>query len=143
MPIDVIPSSGNLIDKLVSFSKIIDVQNSVTIIPDMVKVLKELLEKKAEGIFHVTNPGTIKHKEIIELYKKYVDPVHTNEWISNDDLVKQGLAKKGRSNNFLASENLKKVGIEMREVHEAMEDLMKKYAEAKKNETKSIPGLAC
>ena len=132
MPIDWVPSSRNMIDKLASYPKIIDVENSVTIVDDMVGVFYQLLEKKAAGIFHVTNPGTLKHREIVSLYETHVDLDHTNEWISNDDLVKQGLATKGRSNNFLASERLAEVGIEMREVHEAMEDTMKKYAEAKK-----------
>lgn len=132
MPIDWMPSQRNMIDKLANYPKIIDVENSVTIVDDMIKVFHALLEKKAEGIFHVTNPGTLKHREIIDLYKEFVNPKHENEWISNEDLVKQGLATKGRSNNFLASENLGKIGIEMREVHEAMRDVMQKYAEAKK-----------
>ncbi len=47
--------------------------------------------------------------------------------------MSQGLAKKGRSNNFLASVNLGKYGIEMREVHEAVRDVMEKYVKAKKS----------
>jgi dTDP-4-dehydrorhamnose reductase len=122
----------NIIDKLANYPKIIDVENSITIVDDMVRVFYELMVKKATGIFHITNPGTIKHREIIDLYHKYVNPNHTNEWIDNDELVKLGLATKGRSNNFLASDRLKEYGIEMREVHEAMEETMKKYAESLK-----------
>ncbi|NCO04835.1 MAG: sugar nucleotide-binding protein [Candidatus Magasanikbacteria bacterium] len=131
MPIDWIPSNQNMIDKLATYPKVIDVENSVTIVDDMVDVFHQLLEKKAEGIFHVTNPGKLKHKEIVALYEEMIDPTHTNEWISNEDLVKQGLATKGRSNNFLHSKNLGKFGIEMREVHKAMRDTMQKYKEAK------------
>ena len=128
---------------MATFSKVIDVENSVTIIDDMIDVFYKLMEKKAEGIFHVTNPGTLKHKEIIALYEEMVDPNHTNEWIDNDDLVKQGLATKGRSNNFLASENLARFGIEMREVHEAMRDTMEKYATMKKEGVSSSQILHC
>ncbi|HAT03877.1 MAG TPA: hypothetical protein DCS29_03850 [Candidatus Magasanikbacteria bacterium] len=143
MPIDYIPSPNNMIDKLATFQKVVDVENSVTIVDDMVHVFRQLMEKKATGIFHVTNPGTLKHKEIVALYEELVDPSHTNEWISNEDLVKQGLATKGRSNNFLASENLKNIGIEMREVHEAMKDTMGKYAKMKKEGTSSDKVLTC
>jgi dTDP-4-dehydrorhamnose reductase len=129
MPIDEFPSKGNLIDKLVSFEKVTDVENSVTIIPDMIDVFYKLIQKKACGIFHVTNPGTIKHKEIIEMYEEIVDPEHKNEWITNDELVEQGLADKGRSNNFLQSNNLDIVGIKMRPVKEALRDTLVKYAE--------------
>ncbi len=131
MPIDHIPSPGNLIDKLASFPKVIDVSNSATIIDDMVDVFHRLLEKKASGIFHVTNPGILKHRELIALYEELVDPSHKNEWIPNEELEKQGLVTRGRSNNILHSENLEKQGIHMREVHEALRDTMEKYAVAR------------
>ncbi len=143
MPIDYIPSPSNMIDKLASFPKIIDVENSVTIIDDMVDVFYQMMSKKSVGIFHVTNPGTLKHREIVDLYKELVDPDFTCEWISEDDLVDQGLAKKRRSNNFLVSENLAKQGIEMREVHEAMRDTMEKYVKAKKAGENSDETLVC
>lgn len=131
MPIDYIPSATNMIDKLAVYPKVIDVENSVTIVEDMIDVFHQLLTKRAEGIFHVTNPGKLKHREIVALYEELVDQNHTNIWISNADLVAQGLAIKGRSNNFLQSENLEKLGIKMREVKEAMRDTMEKYAKLK------------
>ena len=132
MPIDWHPSPANLIDKLASYRRVIDVINSVTVVEDMVEVFKKLLDEQASGIFHVTNPGTIKHKEILEMYKEIVDPNHTNEWISEVELVTTGLAKKTRSNNILQSGNLEKLGIKMRPVHEAVYDTIKKYAAFKK-----------
>ena len=143
MPIDWMPAKRNLIDKLAAYPKVIDVENSVTIIDDMISVFHQLLEKKASGIFHVTNPGTLKHREILALYDELVDLNHKNEWITNDDLVKQGLATKGRSNNFLASENLQKLGIEMRDVHVAIRDTVEKYAKAKKKNKKGAEVLSC
>lgn len=132
MPIDWMPAPGNLIDKLSGFTKVIDVENSVTIIDDMIDVFHQLLVKRAVGIFHVTNPGTMRHRDLLGLYKELVDPHHSCEWIPNDELVSQGLAAKGRSNNFLASENLAKVGITMRPIEEALRDTMEKYAYLKR-----------
>lgn len=128
MPIDSRPHPGNLIDKLASYKKIIDVENSVTIIDDMVDVFSQLMEKRASGIFHVTNPGSIRHTEVMSLYRELVDPKHINEWITNDELVAQGLATKGRSNNILASTNLESLGIRMRPARTALRDTMEKYA---------------
>ena len=128
MPIDWMPAPGNLIDKLSAFAKVIDVENSVTIVDDMIDVFYQLMAKRAAGIFHVTNPGTMRHRDVLGLYQELVDPNHSCEWISNEDLVSQGLAAKGRSNNFLASENLAKVGITMRPLGEALRDTMEKYA---------------
>ena len=87
-----------------------------------------MLEKKAEGIFHVTNPGSIKHKEILDFYEKYVDKNHKNEWITEQELVRLGLADKKRSNNIMTSLNLPKYDIKMRPVKEAVEDTLRKYA---------------
>src|SRR3989339_815749 len=108
MPIDYISSPGNLIDKLASFEKVIDVENSLTVIEDMIGVFYQLLEKRASGIFHITNPGTIKHKEIIALYEEFVGPVKVKEWISEEELLSEGLVKKKRSTNILQSTNLQK-----------------------------------
>src|SRR3989338_217732 len=134
MPIDWVPHDNNLITKLAKYSKVIDVENSVTIIEDMMQVFRQLMEKKAPGIFHVTNPGTMRHRELLGLYEELVDPSHTNEWIPNEGLVKLGLATKGRSNNFMASERLQEIGITMRPVKEALRDTVKKYAEAKQKQ---------
>lgn len=134
MPIDHVSSPANLIDKLASYKKVVDVINSVTIVEDMVSVFKQLLEKQAAGIFHVTNPGSIKHTEILEMYKDMVDPNHDNEWISEQELVTTGLAKKTRSNNILQSGNLEKLGIKMRPIKEALHDTLKKYAVMKNSQ---------
>jgi dTDP-4-dehydrorhamnose reductase len=134
MPIDHMPGSRNLIDKLSRYPKVIDVENSVTIIDDMLDVFRLLMEKKATGIFHVTNPGTMKHRELLRLYEELVDPTHTNEWISSEELVTSGLAAKGRSNNFMAGTRLGAYGITMRPVQEALRDTMEKYAAARRGE---------
>lgn len=132
MPFDDRPSKMNLIDKLASFPKIIDVINSITVVPDMISAFHKLLEQKAAGIFHVTNPGAIRHKEMIALYEELVDPTHTNEWIREEDLLALGLVQKKRSNNILHSENLAKFGIQMPEVHEAVRVALTAYAQHKK-----------
>ncbi len=128
MPLDHQPGSRNLIDKLAKYPKVIDVENSVTVVDDMVDAFRQLLEKKGEGIFHVTNPGTIKHRELLGLYEELVDPSHTNEWITAEELVTTGLATKLRSNNFMHSSRLEALGIHMRPAKEALRDTMEKYA---------------
>lgn len=133
MPLDSRPGKKNIIDKLVSYPKIIDVKNSLTVVDDMVEVFRRLLEKQASGIFHVTNPGYISHREIISLYKKFVDPdLPDKEWLSEDDLVAEGLAKKKRSSNILQSRNLEKLGIKMEPAKMAVARALKKYSQLKK-----------
>ena len=132
MPIDGVPGNRNLITKLANYPKIIDVENSVTVIDDLVPAILKLSEKRAQGVFHVVNEGTMKHRDLIALYNEIVDPTHTNEWIPNEDLVKLGLATKGRSNCILQNTRLKELGIEMRPISVALRDCMEKYAAALK-----------
>lgn len=131
MPIDDRPCPQNLIDKITTYPKVVDVENSVTVVPDLLHACYQLLQKKGVGIFHCVNPGTIRHREIISLYEELVDSTHHNEWITEEDLVRQGLAVKKRSNNFMRSSRLAELGIEMRDIHVAVKDVMKAYAKAK------------
>jgi len=132
MPIDDRSCSQNLIDKITTYPKVVDVENSVTVVPDLLDACYQLMQKKGTGIFHCTNPGTIRHKQMITLYEELVDPAHTNEWIAEEDLVAQGLAKKKRSNNFMRSTRLEELGIHMRPIDIAIRDVMEKYAQTVK-----------
>lgn len=131
VPLDDRPYPGNIIDKLAAFEKIIDVKNSITVIPDMIDVFHQLMEKKGEGIFHVTNPGAIAYRDIIRLYEEKVGPAKVQEWISEQDLVTQGLAAKTRSTNTLQSANLEKIGIQMDPIEQAVEKAMDHYAQSR------------
>jgi 3,5-epimerase/4-reductase len=130
MPIDARPGSRNLITKLANYPKIIDVQNSVTVVDDLMEVVQQLVEKRAEGIFHVVNPGIMRHRDLMSLYQELVDPTHTNEWITEEELVSQGLAAKARSNNIMQNTRLPELGIHMRPIEVALRDCMEKYAAA-------------
>ena len=132
MPIDWVPNPNNLIDKLASFEKVADVENSVTIIDDMIVAFRQLLEKKAAGIFHVVNPGTLTFRSLIDMYEELVDPNHHCEFVTDDALNQAGINKRPRSNNFLNSDHLVAQDIHLREVHDALRDTMKKYAAAKR-----------
>lgn len=133
MPIDDHPCPPNLIDKLVRYHKVVDVINSVTVVEDLIMACRKLLEKKAEGVFHTVNPGAIRHREIIGMYTELVDPDFTCEWVTEEELVEQGLAKKKRSNNIMDSSRLEVLGIHMRPVKEALRDAMEKYAKHKRD----------
>ncbi len=131
MPIDDHPNPANLIDKITTYPRVVDVENSVTVVPDLLDACLALMEKRGQGIFHCTNPGTITHREIIGLYRELVDSTHTNEWITEQALVTEGLARKKRSNNFMVSSRLEELGISMPEVRASVREMMVRYAAAR------------
>jgi len=130
MPIDDRPAARNLIDKLANYKQVIDVANSVTVVEDLLNTCYSLVQKRGRGIFHVVNPGVMRHQDLLRLYREYVDPNHSCEWITAENLVARGLAIKARSNCILQSEHLRELGIEMRPIDVALRDTMIKYAKA-------------
>ena len=129
MPIDSIPHPGNLIDKLASYESIVDVENSVTVVEDMIKVFRKMFEQKVEGIHHVVNPNVISHREIMSIYKTFINNDFVCNWIDERELVEKGLAKKRRSNNYLNSDSLGEHRIYMPNSYSAVVHALTKYKE--------------
>jgi dTDP-4-dehydrorhamnose reductase len=130
MPIDSHPAPRNLITKLAGYAQVIDVENSVTVVDDLVGVVRALVERRATGIFHATNPGTMRHADLLRLYREIVDPTHKTQLIPEEELVSRGLATHGRSNCVLASPRLAALGITMRPIDTALPAVLAEYARA-------------
>jgi dTDP-4-dehydrorhamnose reductase len=131
MPIDSVPGPRNLITKLAAYPQVIDVENSVTVVDDLVEVVRRLVELRATGVFHVTNPGTLRHRELLARYREVVDAAHRYDLIREEELVTRGLAAVARSNCVLSSKRLGELGIEMRPIDFALRDAMERYAHAR------------
>lgn len=127
MPFDGEPGPRNLITKIAGYKKVISVPNSLTYVPDFVRAVRELLEKKKTGIWNVVNPGQITHAQILELYREIVDPSHTFEQFSVEELAK--ITKAGRSNCVLSNAKLEAEGIKMTEIGAAIIEALSRYKE--------------
>ena len=129
MPLDCVPSDRNLITKITNYHQVISEPNSISVMDDFLPAAMALIHGRATGIYNVVNPGSITHKELLEAYTRIVDPTHTYELISLKDLEKKTLAR--RSNCVLDTaklqQELKRTGVRMREVHDAVEDSLRTY----------------
>ncbi len=132
MPIDGKQGPRNLITKLIGYPKVISVPNSISAVDDVVMATRALMEKRATGIYNVVNPGMIVHKDILDLYKEIIDPVHQVEYISLDELNTRTAA--GRSNCVLSSAKLEASGIHLTPVKERVRELMLSYAKKQKSQ---------
>ncbi|MEK7519892.1 MAG: sugar nucleotide-binding protein [Patescibacteria group bacterium] len=112
MPLSSVPHPRNLINKMISYTKVISVPNSVTLIEDLFPAMERLIALKPTGILNLTNDGYSEHKDILETYKKVVDLRHTYELISIAELERD-LVKAKRSNCVLSTEKAKRLGISM------------------------------
>ncbi len=74
-------------------------KNSMTVLPDMIPVMVDLMEANITGTMNLTNPGHITHNEILEMYKEKVDPAFTWENFSVEE--QNRILDSKRSNNVL------------------------------------------
>ena len=81
-----------------------------------------------QGVYNFTNPGTISHNEILDLYKEYIDPSFTYTNFSLEDQAK--ILAAGRSNNELDStklvETCRSFGIEIPPIKESIVNVFKR-----------------
>ncbi len=125
MPMDGQPGPRNFITKITQYSKIISLPNSMSVLDDFLRAGMTLIEKRATGIYNMTNPGAIEHKEILDMYRDIVDPSFTYEIFSLDEM--NTLTKAGRSNCVLSSDKRETASAHMRPIHEAVRAILEQY----------------
>jgi dTDP-glucose 4,6-dehydratase len=115
----------NFITKITHYEKVCSIPNSMTVLPELLPMALELMKNNHTGTLNFTNPGVISHNEILELYKKYVDPAFKwrNFSLEEQDAV---LASK-RSNNWLDTQELQRLFPSVRPIKDAVESIMKTY----------------
>ncbi len=104
----------------------VNIPNSMTVLHDLLPVSLAMAERKLTGIYNFCNPGVISHNEILDMYKKYIDPSYT---YTNFSLEEQAqILKAGRSNNCLDHTKLVNALPDMKipEIHEAMEGVFQR-----------------
>lgn len=124
MPISDFPSPRNLLNKLISYSKVIELPNSVSFMNELVRIISWVVEKEKTGIYHCTNPEPIKHSQLLEEYRKYF-PDHQYQKISEYELSQ--LVKAPRSNCILDSSKLLTEGFQFQNVKELIQSTVKQF----------------
>lgn len=94
----------NFITKIIKYDKVIDIPNSMTVLPELLPLSLEMAKRKLTGIMNFTNPGAVSHNEILAMYKEYIDPEFTWANFSVEEQAKVIIAP--RSNNLLDTKRI-------------------------------------
>lgn len=96
------PHPRNTITKILSYSKVVNTQETCTILEDMLPVIKDLMEKRNVGCYNVFNDSHVSPSEIAEMFN------HPHETIDKYELdaLTIGLGKARRVSTILGSKNL-------------------------------------
>ncbi len=128
MPIDDRPHPRNLIDKLLAYEHVLNIKNSMTVVPDMLYALGELIKRKKTGIYNIVNPGTISPFEVCLEYRRLVDPKHSAYSITLLD------TKAPRANCALSIAKPEKENIFLPDILYSVRRCLLKWKEVTRNE---------
>jgi len=125
MPIVGYTNPRNFISKISKYKKVINIQNSMTVLPELLPIMIDLAKNKNTGTINLTNPGTISHNEILDMYKMYVDKnfEYQNFTLEEQDAI---LASE-RSNNKLDTTKLQEMYPEVMTIHDSVKSLFQNY----------------
>ena len=121
LPISEVPHPRNTIDKLLSYGKINNTLESVTVIEDLLPVLKKLIEERATGVYNIVNAGYISPAEIATAFG------HTFETVSKEEQDKR-LKEEGRARRVTTYVTSKRIPL-LTDIRERMPEIVKKYNE--------------
>ena len=77
LPVDHLIKPASLIGKLLRFKVINSIPSSITVLPSIVPLTIEMMEKKVTGVVNWVCNGTISNGDILRTYQKIVDPNFT------------------------------------------------------------------
>jgi dTDP-glucose 4,6-dehydratase len=125
MPIVGEEHKRNFITKIVNYEKVVNIPNSMTVFDTLLPCAIKLIERKWTGTLNFTNPGTISHNQILDLYTEIVDPLftYTNFTIEEQDKI---LASK-RSNNHLDTSLLKTLFPNVPDIYDSVKGCLLDY----------------
>lgn len=95
----------NFIAKILKYEKVIDIPNSMTVLPELLPMSIIMACRRLTGVINYTNPGTISHNEILQLYRDYVDKDFSWNNFSVEEQARVIVAP--RSNNLLETKRMK------------------------------------
>ncbi|CAK9047999.1 5-epimerase/dTDP-4-dehydrorhamnose reductase (dTDP-L-rhamnose synthase) [Durusdinium trenchii] len=118
----------NFITKITRYERVVNIPNSVSVLPDLLPVAIEMSRRRIGGIFNFCNPGVVSHNECLELYREFVDPSFT--WTNFTEQEQAKVLKAARSNNELDCSKLLAAVPDLR-VPPIQESLRKLFQEFK------------
>jgi dTDP-glucose 4,6-dehydratase len=125
MPITGEKNGRNFITKITTYQKVCSVPNSMTVLPELLPIVLDMMHNKITGTMNLTNPGLISHNEILEMYKEIVDPDFT--WNNFSQEEQRKILAADRSNNFLDTTRLQKMYPAVLNIKDSIRNCLVEY----------------
>lgn len=125
MPITGEKNERNFITKITTYEKICSIPNSMTVLPELLPYVLEMMKMQITGTMNLTNPGLISHNEILDMYKELVDPSFEYNNFSQEEQRK--ILAADRSNNYLCTKKLELLFPNVKNIKESVQDMLVMY----------------
>ena len=125
MPITGEKNPRNFITKITTYPYICSIPNSMTVLPEVLPLVLDMMMNKTTGTINLTNPGLISHNEILEMYKEIVDPSFTWKNFTKEEQSK--ILDCDRSNNFLDTKKIELLYPNILTIKEAVQKCLENY----------------
>lgn len=132
MPISSDLSPRGFVGKLISYNKLVNIPTSGTILEDLLPLIGKMCLKKLTGNYNFVNPGVISHNEVIELYKRYINPNHIYSNFSVEE--HNELLKIPRSNCELSANKLLREFPDIPHIQKSIIHIFEKIAQQKQGD---------
>lgn len=126
MPISWKREPRNLLSKLISYKKVVEIPNSVTFLDnELSRAVDWAIHREKTGVYHVCNPKPLTHGQILKEYQKYV-PNH--KFISITPKELENLVIATRSNCIIDSSKIINDGFIFYDAEEMLSECVRRYA---------------
>lgn len=125
MPITAENNPRNFITKITKYEKVCSIANSMTVLPELLPYIIDMMENKTVGTINFTNPGVVTHNEILEMYKEIVDPSFT--WKNFTEEEQNTILKSERSNNYMNTDKLEQMYPEILDIKSSIRQCLENF----------------
>jgi UDP-glucose 4,6-dehydratase len=126
MPISSEDGPRNFISKIIAYTKICSIPNSMTVLDDILPALADMMRDGVKGALNAVNPGVIDHHTILTWYKELQNPGHTWEEIDTATLI-DSCVKGARSNNKLETARIERLCVGLPTITQSVRAILEKH----------------
>ena len=141
MPITGEKNPRNFITKIVNYEKVCSVPNSMSVLPELLPYVLDMMKNKVTGTMNLTNPGLISHNEILQMYKEIVDKDFV--WKNFSQEEQRQILAADRSNNYLDTNKLEIYCPKIKHIRSSVRECLIQYKSTFKDEVNLLVTGGC
>lgn len=126
IPFDEVDGPRNYLTKLMRYERLLEAENSISQLDEFVAATFACWQRRVPfGVYNVTNPGVVTTREVAAMIQQSGVCDKKFQFFDDEAEFMQKAAKTPRSNCVMDASKLAGVGIQMTEVHEAIEQALR------------------